>query len=344
MKDISHKTSTLRTALARAVLKLSPSLIERMKSGQIPKGDPLPVAKVAAIQAAKNTHQIIPYCHPLPVDYVKVDFELLENTVIVNVFVKAIYKTGVEMEALTAASVAALTIYDMLKVFDESMEIGAVQLIEKRGGKSDFQMGSAKRLRAAVLVVSDSVSQGKKQDRSGTLIVERLEKEGVTVGQYKVVPDDETALESCIKEFADKHHYDIVISTGGTGLGPRDRTPEVIKRLVDMEIPGIAEAFRSYGQDRVPTAMLSRSIAGVRGRTLIISLPGASSAVCEGLDTLIPSVFHIVPILAGAGHGDAYEDGKHRHEHDDLKHRHEHKDHEHEDGKHQHEKHDSARY
>ena len=319
MKDISSKTNTLRQAVAEATLKASPALINKIRNGEVPKGDPLPVAKVAAIQAAKNTQQIIPYCHPIPVDFVGVEFDLKSDEIRISVQVKAIYKTGVEMEALTAASVAALTIYDMLKVFDESMEIVSTRLVEKTGGKSDYKMDAGKPLKAAVLVVSDSVSAGKKQDFSGKLIVERLEKEGLNVGQYKVVADDDIAIENSVKDFADKGRFDIVFTTGGTGLGPRDRTPEVIKRIVDIEVPGISEAARAYGQNRMPMAMLSRGIAGVRGKTLIINLPGSKRAVEESLDALIPAVFHTCKIMTGAGHdptqccANKQEHGKHEH-------------------------------
>jgi len=227
------------------------------------------------------------------------------------------------MEALTAASVAVLTLYDMLKVFDENMEMTGVKLIEKTGGKSDFAFDPNRKLKAAVLVVSDSVSAGKKQDLSGKLIVDRLEKEGLTVSQYKVVPDDEKAIETCIKEFADRGRYNLIISTGGTGLGPRDRTPEVVKRLVEMEIPGVAEAIRAYGQNRLPTAMLSRSLAGIRGRSLIITLPGSSRAVTEGLNALIPAIFHTSIIMAGGGHGEPQEHAKQEHaKHEHSKHSH----------------------
>src|SRR4030095_8611263 len=109
--DVSKKVKTLRTATAESTVKLSPATVALLKAGKIPKGDPLPIAKVAAIQAAKGTSQIIPYCHPLPVDFVGVEFKLDDAAVHTTVTVKAIYKTGVEMEALTAASVAALTLY-----------------------------------------------------------------------------------------------------------------------------------------------------------------------------------------------------------------------------------------
>src|SRR5690242_20236649 len=114
MKDISHKISTLRSAIATGSLKISPQTYNRIQTGNLPKGDPLPVARIAAIQAAKQTDRLIPFCHPLPIDAIDIDFTVDEEAIHVLATIKAIYKTGVEMEALTAVSVAVLTLYDML--------------------------------------------------------------------------------------------------------------------------------------------------------------------------------------------------------------------------------------
>jgi molybdenum cofactor biosynthesis protein MoaC len=139
MRDISEKQSTLRTATAKAVVRMKADTLKLLEQGKLPKGDPRPVAKVAAIQAAKNTSQIIPFCHPLPIDFVDCRFTTIGNTIEIVTEVKANYKTGVEMEALTAASVAALTIYDMLKPVDTTLEIENVRLLTKTGGKSDLK-------------------------------------------------------------------------------------------------------------------------------------------------------------------------------------------------------------
>lgn len=138
MWDVSGKQDTVRTATAKAILMLASDTVKAIREGTVPKGDPFPVAKVAGVQAAKNTPAIIPYCHPLPLTHVGVEFELLDDRVEIVTTVKTNYKTGVEMEALTAASVAALTLYDMLKQLDMGMRIEEVALLEKRGGKSDF--------------------------------------------------------------------------------------------------------------------------------------------------------------------------------------------------------------
>ena len=138
MKDITQKPVTERHAIAQAVLHAKAATIAALRAGTLPKGDPLPVAKVAAIQAAKNTSQIIPYCHPLQLEYVGVDFKVEDTRITITVEVAAFYKTGVEMEALTAASIAALTIYDMTKGVDPDMRITDNYLLRKTGGKSDY--------------------------------------------------------------------------------------------------------------------------------------------------------------------------------------------------------------
>lgn len=310
MLDISHKTSTLRIATAEAVLRLSSATLERVRLGQVPKGDALEVARVAAIQAAKETSRIIPFCHPLPIDYAGVEYILGQAEITITVTVKAIYKTGVEMEALTSASIAALTLYDMLKPLDDSMEITGIRLISKQGGKSGFRDSFPAPLKAAVLVLSDRVAAGEKADSSGKLIRAQLERYGVEVTDYRVVADELSAITAALTEYADVARLDLVFTTGGTGLGPRDVTPDATRQVIEREAPGIAEAIRAYGQERMPYAMLSRGVAGLRGKTLIINLPGAPGAVTDALSAIFPAVLHCLAIRSGGGHGDTYGGGE----------------------------------
>lgn len=307
MRDVSAKSNTLRIASARAVLKASPQTLQMIRENRIPKGDPIPVSKVAAIQAAKNTHQILPYCHPVPVDYVGVEFELLDDRIVVTTTVKAIYKTGVEMEALTAASVAVLNLYDMMKMLDEQMEIESTVLLEKTGGKSDFRQPFTSRLRAGVIVMSDSVASGKKADRSGQLIVDRLKSEGLSVEEYQVIPDDPEAIRALVLRFVDEAHLDLVVTTGGTGISPTDKTPEALAGVFSQELPGVAETMRAYGQHRTPYAMLSRSQAGTRGQSLILVLPGSVGGVQDSLDALFPAILHGFKMMWGGKHPQAAE-------------------------------------
>jgi cyclic pyranopterin monophosphate synthase len=298
MRDISHKQTSLRSAHAKARICVTPSIIARLKNNEIPKGDPRQAATIAAIQAAKNTWQIIPHCHQIPLDYVGVEFKLDEDSIEISTHVKAIHKTGVEMEALTAASVAALTVYDMVKFLDQEVIIEAITLVSKKGGKSDFKKSSKHSLKAAVIVMSDSIAKGEKEDKSGKAAVERLKEEGFKIEEYKIIPDDEADIVQTVRKLSDAH-VDLIIMSGGTGLGPRDITPEALAKVIERTVPGIEEAIRNYGQARNQFAMLSRSTVGMRKKTLIVSLPGSIAGVQEGLNAIFPAVLHLFEVVAG---------------------------------------------
>lgn len=302
MRDVSAKSNTLRTAKASAILQCSSQTIQAVRSGNVPKENPLGVAKISGIQAAKNTSLLIPYCHQVPLDFVGVEIELKENSIFVQTEVKAVWKTGVEMEALAAASAAVLTLYDMLKIIDDTMEISSVKLVEKKGGKSDFKLDDAKLIKVAVLVLSDKGSKGEREDRSGQAIKERLKTHGVSVMEFKILPDEQNQLRTELLRLCDELNMDLVITTGGTGLSPRDITPEATDTILDRTLPGVSERLRSYGQERNPLAMLSRATAGVRGRTVIVNLPGSLNAVNESMDALFPWLFHSLDMLRGKEH------------------------------------------
>jgi len=302
MRDVSHKPNTLRTAKAIASLYCLPSTIEAVRAGNVPKSDPIGVARVAGIQAAKNTSLLIPYCHQVPLDFVGVEVETKDSSIHIYTTVKAVWKTGVEMEALAAASAAALTLYDMLKPIDDTMEIGSIRLTDKKGGGSDVRRLDVTTLRAGVLVMSDLGARGEREDTSGKAIKERLETFGLAVVDYKIIPDDATSIEQELIRLSDEASLDLVMTTGGTGLGPRDVTPEATSKVIDRRLPGVEELIRRHGQERTRYAMLSRSVAGVRGKTVIVNLPGSLNGVSDALDALLPWLFHSFGMMRGEGH------------------------------------------
>ncbi len=301
MIDISAKIETLRTAIAETKVLAKNETLQKALRGETPKGEVLPVARAAAVLAVKKTPDLIPYCHPLAIDSVKVEFEAKENEMIIRVEVKAIGRTGVEMEALTGAAIAALNVYDMLKGIDKEVSIGETKLLEKQGGKSDFQERTAKPYSTAVLVSSDTVASGKKSDKSGKLILEKMKKFPVEVLHYEIVPDETRLIQEKISAWCEQG-IQLILTTGGTGLGPRDITVEAVKAILDREIPGIAEAMRVYGQRRTPYAMFSRSVVGFKGNTLIVTLPGSSRGVEESIAAIFPNVLHLYPMIRGGGH------------------------------------------
>ena len=184
MYDISDKPDTLRTAVAQAIVKVSPVTVTLVNDEKIPKGNIFDAAKISANMGAKRTWDLLPYCHPISIDHVAVNFDVMaEGRISIIVTVKNVDKTGVEMEALTGACIAALTIYDMLKPVDDNLEIESIKLLEKTGGLNSFFQTHERALRAAVLVLSDSRTQ--KDDKSGKAILERLAKYGMEIKDTK---------------------------------------------------------------------------------------------------------------------------------------------------------------
>jgi len=302
MFDVGHKPETYRIAKAQAILKVKPETISLIKEGKTPKGDIFETAKVSGTLGAKKTPDLLPYCHPLPIDNVTIDVSLNQDSIEIIAETETVWKTGVEMESLTAVSVAALSIYDMLKPIDDSLVIESIKLLNKKGGKSDFQQKFDKKLRAAILVTSDSISSGKKSDQSGKIIAEKLQKLEIDVTVTKVIPDEVNQIESLLKEFCDEQKIDLVLTCGGTGVGPKDVTPEATIKVLEKHVTGIAEMLRNYGQQRIPFSMLSRGLAGIRGKSVIVNLPGSTGAVTDAMDSLFPGILHIFKMLEDEGH------------------------------------------
>lgn len=316
MVDISHKKISLRTAKAVGIIFCTEASILQIQNNTLPKGELFSVARAAGFLGAKATPQLLPHCHPVTIDGLTIEFEYLDvanhtelfgeaiasrRGIVIKGEAKSIGRTGIEMELLTAVSVAALEIYDMLKPIDKDLEIGHIKLLEKTGGKSDrakFTQGSNS---CAVLVCSDSTANNERTDTSGKLIQEMLEKANATVVDYKVVADDIEQIQQQILDWA-KADIHFIFTTGGTGLSARDNTVEAVKALIDVEAIGIAEVMRQYGQIHTPLAMMSRSVAGAIAQTMVVTLPGSTKGAKESLEAILPAIFHAREMLENTGH------------------------------------------
>lgn len=302
MVNITHKPTSLRKAIATAIVKTSrQKTIDAILNKQVPKGDVFEFSRAAGLLAIKKTSDVIPDCHPLPIEYASIKHNVDGLNIVVEVEVHTIYRTGVEVEAMHGASITVLTMYDMLKPIDKEIEISSIKLIKKKGGKSDFKDKLSFPLRCGVVVCSDSVASGSKQDSAGKAIIQKLQQHGLDASAYIIIPDEKDTIQAKAKQLSEEN-YNLVLFTGGTGLSPRDITPEAIEPLLTRSIPGVMEMARNYGQERTPYAMLSRGVAGFINNTLVLTLPGSTRGAEETMDALFPYLLHIFRVAEGMRH------------------------------------------
>jgi len=312
MVDVGGKPVTARRAVAEATVRMDPGTLAQLIDAGGPKGDALVVARLAGIAGAKRTADLIPLCHPLPLDLVHVELtpDLQTGAVAIRAEARATARTGVEMEALTAASVAALTLYDMAKALQRDIVIERVQLLEKEGGRSGpWRRDGGERTptpraehEALVITCSTRSASGSRNDTSGPTLVEQLRDAGWDVDpEIRLLTDDVDLIAATLVEAAHAG-YRLVLTSGGTGLTPTDVTPAATRRAIDREVPGMAELMRASGMASTPMASLSRGVVGARGSTLIANLPGSPRGARESLEALLPVLRHAVDQLGGGDH------------------------------------------
>ena len=307
MVDVGAKPVTARRAVAAATVRMRPDVLASLIDAGGPKGDAFVTARLAGIGAAKRTSDLIPLCHPLPLDLVEVTLvpDAADGTVRITAEARATARTGVEMEALTAATIAALTLYDMAKALQRDIVIERVELLEKSGGRSGdhgLEPLPAAEHEAVVVTCSNRSATGEREDASGPALVEILLEAGFSVApEALVVADDEAEISMLLTRLADAGHR-LILTTGGTGLTPSDVTPAATRRVIEREAPGLAELMRAAGMASTPMAALSRGVVGSRGRTLIANLPGSPGGATESLAALLPVLRHALEQLAGGDH------------------------------------------
>ena len=314
MVDVSGKQTTRREAMAEGFVNLTDKIAQSITRHETAKGDVLKVAELAGIIAAKRTPELIPLCHPIQLENIQVECVLeAENKRIgIQAFVKAEGVTGVEMEALTAVSVAALTIYDMCKGIDKGMSVEGIRLVRKSGGKSGVYSSYTEEVakpaeedfpeikmpvRAAILTVSDKGARGERVDTAGPALMGLLKNAGFDVAFTSVVPDDINLISETITRWSVDVH--LIITTGGTGLSARDVTPEALIRIADRTVPGLGEQMRASSLKHTRNAPLSRGLAVTCGKCLVVALPGSERGARQCFEAIEPALRHAVEILNG---------------------------------------------
>jgi len=321
MADIRRKRPTARRAVACGEISLGEPAFTMLMEKKMPKGDPVAMAEIAGIQGAKNAALLLPLCHPLALEYVQVRCLPISEKFALRVYCEASTeaRTGVEMEALAGVSAALLTLYDLCKPVEPALQIGAVRLLFKEGGKSGLwchpePMTDAERelfrprnhhplknIRAAVLTLSDRAHSGEYADLSGPVLVERLTGLGAEIHHTEILPDGIEPLAGRLRDLSTQS-IQLVLCTGGTGLGPRDLTLEALQTLDARHVPGLGEMFRSESRHHTSLAWLSRAEAVLLNDMLVIALPGSPKAVAQGMDILGPILAHAMAMVAGEAH------------------------------------------
>jgi molybdenum cofactor biosynthesis protein MoaC len=318
MINITEKEVTRRRAVARGTIHLAPDAFTALRNGTNPKGDVLKLAEIAGIQAAKQTSQLLPLCHPLALESVRIHFKCHPDQHSVTVFCDCALtgKTGVEMEALSGVNGALLAIYDLSKAVNPVLAITDVRLEIKEGGKSGKwihpESSAPERehtpellfagIRSAVLTISDRCSRGEAEDRSGPHLKHELTRRGAEILHHGIVADDIEDIRKAVMRIKNECNSNLIVTTGGTGISPRDVTPEALAPLWNRKLPGFGELLRAYGSRQTELSWLSRSEAGLIGETLVILLPGSPKAVEDGICALERLIPHTLSIAQGGGH------------------------------------------
>ncbi len=296
MIDVGRKRVTRRRAVATGTITIGAVAFQKVKEKTLPKGDVLALAEIAGIMGAKKTPDLVPMCHTLPLDQVMIRcVPRAPDAIDVYCQASADARTGVEMEAVVGVQMAITTIWDLVKGTEPNLTIGGVRLLFKEGGKSGLwvnpdgipawlaaqlpQGHSMAGVKTALLVISDRASESEYEDESGQLLKERLEQAGAVLTGYDVILGEPTIISDHIRQLCEDGQPDLLITSGGTGPGWQNMTPDVAMALCSRVLDGLGEVLRRESATFTDTAWLSRVTAGMRDNTLIIALPGDPKAV-----------------------------------------------------------------
>jgi molybdenum cofactor synthesis domain-containing protein len=286
---------TRHTATARARLFAPDDILRALRASDERLAD----ARVAGILAARRAGESLPHTAAAEIDEVRVSFEWDEDGLLIEAHLACFARSTPAARALLCVTTCAATIVDAFSEYAEDIRLQDARITNVSGGSRGLTYDFDPPVRAAVLVVSDAVVEGRKEDSAGQVVrrsLEGLEDYGVTLAARELVGDNRERIAQTIEDWVDDG-VDLILTVGGTGLAHTDTTVEAVEPLIDRAIPGLMEDVRAHGREQTPLAYISRGVAGLAGDSLIVTLPGSTSGATEAIEAIFPSVLHVFRVL-----------------------------------------------
>lgn len=288
MDDASSKPEAHNSAKAECKVHFAGDIKEILLKDGILKADIITTAKIAGIQASKKTSDIIPLNHTNKLDWVDISFDLIQDHLKIIATTKAISRSDLEMEALTAVSIAALTIVDLCKDYDPKITIMDIKLIPPKVDKNK-SLSVKTPVRVGIVIISDRVIAGLSDDEPGKILQDGFRKAGYIADEYSVISNDSDKLVDTIQDLLEKG-IELIITIGGNGIGPRDITLSSLEPFFDYRLEGIEQTMHSIAQINHNGIYIDRLAAGKIGKSIVICLPLNSSLATDALNVLVPNI------------------------------------------------------
>lgn len=297
MSNESDKDEILYKSTSQSIIRVYPETLQCVKNNKSFEINLIESAKISAILAAKKSWEIIPYSHQKTIDHVRVEISIRRELIEIIVEVKGLSKSSLAIESLTAVSAAAITIYDKLRTLGDSISIESIRLLRESDIFLDSKEKMSKKLKAAFLVIDNSEFLQEKAEQIIKFTVDKLQNNNYEVIESNLIKTEHSLIESNLKRLCDKIKVDLVITCGGIEIKSENIVSDVTEKILDKKIEGIPELLRAYGVKRIPSTILYRGIAGIRGKSLIINLSGNIKEISESLEMLFPYLLHINKIV-----------------------------------------------
>jgi cyclic pyranopterin phosphate synthase len=287
MNDSSSKPEAQQTAKAEGKIFFSNGARDILLEENNPKTDVITAAKVAGIQAAKRTSEFIPFHHGNALNWVELNFSSGEDHIKIESTVKAVTRSGLEMEALTAVSVAALTMLDICKDYDQEVNIQEIKIVHKVSKKKMLTVKTP--IKVGVIVISDRITAGLADDEVGQLLQSGFANAGYHANNYSVISNDSDKLIEKVQEWLEQN-IELIITTGGNGIGPRDITLTSLEPFFDFRMEGLEQTLHSIAQVNNSGFYIDRLAAGKIGKTIVICLPIDADLAQDALNVILPNI------------------------------------------------------